>query len=507
MKFQFQHLSFVIAIAIFASYSNAEEATLGASNDTYIREGRSHAETGISEFLDSRDSEDFVPYIQFDLSSVNIDTITDATLTLSKVPGSRNDNISSERFAAYGLPDLANNTLQTWDELADFDPTDATNGLDWRNVGDEWNRMLDNGVDRSLLISLDPEDGTPDVTETISGGQMGANGTIEISGAALVSFLNDRADANGLVTFVFPLEGGGADRGYGIGSKENGNPALQPSLFLNFTTDGETAELGPSNDTYIREGQSHVETGVSEFLDSRDVEDFVPYIQFDLSALEIDSITNATLTLFRVAGSRNDTITSDRFATYGLPNMDGNTLQTWDELADFDPSDATNGLDWRNVGADWNRNFESGIDRSVLVSLDPQDGTSGVSESINATTGEITVSGDALVEFLNARVDDNGRVTFLIPLEAGGVDRGYGIASRDNPDMSLRPSLSIVFTTSSGGILVGDVNCDDEVNLLDVAPFVDLVISGGFSEKADINADGLVDLLDVAPFVDILTGG
>ncbi len=55
--------------------------------------------------------------------------------------------------------------------------------------------------------------------------------------------------------------------------------------------------------------------------------------------------------------------------------------------------------------------------------------------------------------------------------------------------------------------MLGDVNCDGVVDLLDVAPFVDLVINGGFSTKADINMDGVVSLLDVAPFVDILTGG
>jgi hypothetical protein len=57
------------------------------------------------------------------------------------------------------------------------------------------------------------------------------------------------------------------------------------------------------------------------------------------------------------------------------------------------------------------------------------------------------------------------------------------------------------------GFILGDVNCDGVVNLLDVAPFVALLTSGGFSPKADINGDGAVTLLDVAGFVQILTGG
>ena len=55
-------------------------------------------------------------------------------------------------------------------------------------------------------------------------------------------------------------------------------------------------------------------------------------------------------------------------------------------------------------------------------------------------------------------------------------------------------------------IIPGDVNCDGETNLLDVAPFVNLIASGSYLNKADMNEDGSVDLLDVAPFIDLLSG-
>ena len=56
-------------------------------------------------------------------------------------------------------------------------------------------------------------------------------------------------------------------------------------------------------------------------------------------------------------------------------------------------------------------------------------------------------------------------------------------------------------------VLVGDVNCDGVINLLDVGPFVDLITSGEFNDKGDINGDEFVNLLDVGPFVALLTGG
>lgn len=60
-------------------------------------------------------------------------------------------------------------------------------------------------------------------------------------------------------------------------------------------------------------------------------------------------------------------------------------------------------------------------------------------------------------------------------------------------------------TTPMMKSLLGDVNCDGNVDLLDVSPFVQLITSGEFSTKADINGDGAVDLLDIGPFVELLT--
>lgn len=60
----------------------------------------------------------------------------------------------------------------------------------------------------------------------------------------------------------------------------------------------------------------------------------------------------------------------------------------------------------------------------------------------------------------------------------------------------------------AGGGILGDINCDGVVDLLDVGPFVDLLLSkGDFSPKADLDGDGAITLLDVGPFVDLLTGG
>ncbi len=55
-------------------------------------------------------------------------------------------------------------------------------------------------------------------------------------------------------------------------------------------------------------------------------------------------------------------------------------------------------------------------------------------------------------------------------------------------------------------LLLGDVNGDGDVDLLDVGPFIELISNGEFQTEGDINQDGKVNLLDVGPFVELLAG-
>ena len=95
----------------------------------------------------------------------------------------------------------------------------------------------------------------------------------------------------------------------------------------------------------------------------------------------------------------------------------------------------------------------------------------------------------------------------------------FSFVDSANPDgMFLEAGQTLLLEATDGAvavqtltvqipILIGDVNCDGNIDLLDVGPFVDAIIAGVFDPKADINGDGMVDLLDVGPFVTILTGG
>ncbi|MEM9411194.1 MAG: endonuclease [Planctomycetota bacterium] len=65
--------------------------------------------------------------------------------------------------------------------------------------------------------------------------------------------------------------------------------------------------------------------------------------------------------------------------------------------------------------------------------------------------------------------------------------------------------VDLTYEVVESSFLLGDINRDGMINLLDVNPFV-LAISGEiYIDEADINQDGVVNLVDVQPFVELLS--
>ena len=117
--------------------------------------------------------------------------------------------------------------------------------------------------------------------------------------------------------------------------------------------------------------------------------------------------------------------------------------------------------------------------------------------------------------------DENENILGTVSVNAGSPGTGDGIATEviapwnavsrleirvDNDFSTSGWGLDTLTYTRDAGGLLGDINQDGSVDLLDVAPFVELLTNGQFQAEADINQDGVVDLLDVTPFVELLTG-
>ena len=59
----------------------------------------------------------------------------------------------------------------------------------------------------------------------------------------------------------------------------------------------------------------------------------------------------------------------------------------------------------------------------------------------------------------------------------------------------------------SDNYILGDINGDEILNILDIVLMINMILSNEYSIVADVNEDGSVDVLDVVLMVNILVGG
>jgi hypothetical protein len=107
----------------------------------------------------------------------------------------------------------------------------------------------------------------------------------------------------------------------------------------------------------------------------------------------------------------------------------------------------------------------------------------------------------------NNMFDPNNNVNPITWNMQGSHDIGLiDINCDGNLDIFMATCEDYHMFINDAEILLGDVNRDGLVNLLDVSPFVDVVTSGACNAQSDVNQDGVTNLLDVGPFVALISG-
>ena len=128
----------------------------------------------------------------------------------------------------------------------------------------------------------------------------------------------------------------------------------------------------------------------------------------------------------------------------------------------------------------------------------------GIQESNNGSGAFVDLGYDAAADaFLFGKVTltalaEGELQAVTVTGETGCVDGGQTI----EPVIGL---LSIIVGDAQPICAIGDLNGDGVIDLLDVQPFVEALLSMEYVFLADINEDGFLDLLDVQPFIDLLT--
>lgn len=228
------------------------------------------------------------------------------------------------------------------------------------------------------------------------------------------------------------------------------------ALALGSSAYAATVTLNPSADATVnfRSGNA---ASTTNFGTAGDLDLFyqgaiwaMAYVKFDLSSLAGATITDATLTFTKVTNianitpaARNDAINTGRFGLFGLLDVAGNTPQNWDETTITGSMVRSDLLTTEITSDTTSPQFDT---TTRTISFD------GVGESTNGTTVSVTnTTGDALINFLQARLDAETAfaesVTFIADfVDHGTSGRGFAVGSRE--DAVNAPVLTITYTAA-----------------------------------------------------------
>ena len=109
-----------------------------------------------------------------------------------------------------------------------------------------------------------------------------------------------------------------------------------------------------------------------------------------------------------------------------------------------------------------------------------------------------------------ADVDPPGSIQWSFNWQAPDSDVGNinfylsSLATNHNHSTSGDHTYTQVITMSYNDVVLGDLDGNGTINILDVIILVNFVLSDGYSSEADINADGYCNVLDVVILVNMI---
>ena len=120
------------------------------------------------------------------------------------------------------------------------------------------------------------------------------------------------------------------------------------------------------------------------------------------------------------------------------------------------------------------------------------------SENIYQSPHGIDISEDGETIFISGRVDGH---LHIIDTEMGELQNSIPLST--NPSMVMAGGVA---TVKNSIYLLGDVNNDDILDILDIVLMVNYILNAEaiFNQIADMNGDGIIDILDIVNMVNII---
>ena len=161
------------------------------------------------------------------------------------------------------------------------------------------------------------------------------------------------------------------------------------------------------------------------------VRDGLVYLRYDLSSLKKTILQTATIKFSRVAG---DTLTTGRFALYGLQDVPGNLSQSWTA------SSFTYGAE-----VDFSMFYDTIASSGVCPISLPNVADFSTQEAVSGNMA--TLNSSAFVSFLQARVDAGDATTLILGMPSQGLnnDKSITYAFPGYTDPTLAVSLTITY--------------------------------------------------------------
>ena len=311
--------------------------------------------------------------------------------------------------------------------------------------------------------------------------------------------------------------------------------APDPSFNIAFSNALQPTAFAALNETFILEVDSLVISGPDSEIPSDQLsnffDDFEGLNRDDPNALANAGWNGAAAGITPSGGLQF-------FANFSAPNnIDSPQLSVISDSSSGSPPAGNQGL---VVFSDYNSDIHSGNPafESLIISIFQQRTISAadigntIEFSWVADGNALPPTGDTLTEAFLLTLDPNNNFNTTNQLDFDTTTTADGALAINSLTLDLSDPLlegqilqfgfrntansfngsavdydNVALTViSPPSCLVGDVNMDDVVDFLDIAPFISALSSGPFQCEADINEDGSVSFLDISPFIQILSG-
>ncbi|NEN25456.1 hypothetical protein G3O08_18350, partial [Cryomorpha ignava] len=266
-------------------------------------------------------------------------------------------------------------------------------------------------------------------------------------------------------------------------------------LFYTFEADGTSdynVSLGQPAGSFGFDGVLFVYSGSCDDFTSLGCSDSGSIEEVELLALAAGTYT---IRLFDYSGTAAFTLSLECIPNEGFdcPILEGNIGDSCDDGDDTTVNDVLDG-ECNCVGTP--------MANAIVTSTIPNWNATCAARNVTVKLMKYDINGNQVISTFVETLNDDGSFALTNECPAGTydilfkVDGGLAVLSED---VTLVPGLNILTTES---VLLGDINNDNRVNLLDIsalgAGFGSVTGNSNFNFLADLNCDGNIGIIDVS---------